>query len=61
MRTIIDYIRSCFCEHDWHVEDIEAEVEYSDKTYPYDNMKRSGVKVYMRCNTCGYNKNHWKV
>jgi len=55
MRTIIDYIMSCFCKHDWHIEEIYKTVS--------DDMggSREGYKVYMRCKVCGYNKNHWKV
>jgi hypothetical protein len=55
MRTIIDYIRSCFCKHDWHIEEIWKEIQSDMGT------SRQGHKVYMRCKICGYNKNHWKV
>ena len=56
MRTIIDYLRSCFCNHDWFIE--ENWVKNTD----YDGTTtRQGTKVYMRCKTCGHHKKHWKT
>lgn len=48
MRRLINYIRSCFCKHDW--EDLgEVKTFWDDSsTRPY---KR--VRTY-RCKKCGY-------
>jgi len=54
MRWLINYIRSCFCKHDWHIEQIYVK-EADDFGY------RNGYKVYMRCKKCGYHKKHWKT
>jgi hypothetical protein len=55
MRGIIDYIRSCFCKHDWHIEE-----KYATSNDYEGTILKQGDKVYMRCKTCGYNKTHWK-
>ena len=48
MRFIINYIRSCFCKHDW---------EFLTKVNAYDefsgNMPASVKRVY-RCRKCGF-------
>jgi len=53
MRTILHYIRQCFCKHQLIFE--EKNISYSNE---YRNVK--GIKVYMRCTKCGFHKNHWK-
>ena len=54
MRTLINYLRQAFCKHDWNVEeDVVSVTSYFETT-------KNGTKVYMRCNKCGYHKNHWK-
>lgn len=52
MRSIINYIRSCFCKHDWELimhtkyyEDVESDTPYRV------------TKVY-RCKKCGYSKKY---
>ena len=55
MRKIIDYIRSCFCKHDWDLLE-RCEMYDSEKA----KMKR-GLKWTYRCKKCGYfkvNKNY---
>ena len=56
MRWLIDYIRSCFCKHDW---------ELIDKKQVYDNTDYwgrtvepyyIGTKWTYRCKKCGYFK-----
>ena len=49
MRWLINYIRSCFCEHEWEtvIENVPA-YENGDSKRPF---KR--IWVY-RCNKCGY-------
>ena len=53
IRKLINYLRSCFCQHDW-------EVLEKVTVLPTDNMGRvTGdvpIKyiVYYRCKKCGY-------
>lgn len=45
MRTLINYIRSCFCKHEWElIFDVRVEGSYGDS-------RRQ--KTY-RCTKCGY-------
>lgn len=48
MRWIINYIRSCFCQHDW-------ELVIDNYKYPLSGQDR--IKVY-RCTKCGYSKKY---
>lgn len=50
MRWLINYIRSCFCEHDWELihNGFVNGGEYYDSYY---------CKVY-RCKKCGYSKKY---
>lgn len=48
MRCLIEYIRSCFCKHDW-------ELIIDNYTYPFSKQDRT--KVY-RCTKCGYSKKY---
>ena len=49
MRTIIQYIRSCFCKHDW---------EYLSPTACWDKSVSTEMPVHYlerwRCKKCGY-------
>lgn len=48
MRWLIDYLKSCFCKHDW---------EFINKTdhYYYDSDTRPWKHTYIyRCTKCGY-------
>lgn len=50
MRWLIDYIRSCFCKHEWElIHDNFVECTYCDDAYH--------CKVY-RCKKCGYSKKY---
>lgn len=54
MRTIINYIRSCFCKHEWELiydRDVKETSNYSCCTSTYS------VKTY-RCVKCGYAKRY---
>lgn len=52
MRWLINYIRSCFCKHDWELIS-EADFYFENKySKPYKN-----VKLY-RCKKCGYSKKY---
>lgn len=47
MKWLINYIRSCFCDHDWeHIHDIRH-IEYEI------NAVIGYTKIY-RCKKCGY-------
>lgn len=48
MRWIINYIRSCFCHHDW---------ELIIDSYKYPSARQDRIKVY-RCTKCGYSKKY---
>jgi len=48
MRWFINYIRSCFCEHDWELI-FNTEVESANEKYH--------VKTY-RCKKCGLSKRY---
>lgn len=48
MRKIIDYIRSCFCKHEW---------ELIIDNYTYPSLRQDMTKVY-RCTKCGYYKKY---
>ena len=52
MRTIINYIRSCFCTHDW--ECLARTSVYSNKE---DTIPDYHVWTY-RCKKCGYSKKY---
>jgi hypothetical protein len=50
LRWFINYLRECFCKHDFNVEEMNVTL-FGDLT---------NVKVYMRCKKCGYHKKHKK-
>lgn len=49
MRWLINYIRSCFCKHDWEIIFDGAVKTYGDGLYY--------AKTY-RCKKCGYSKRY---
>lgn len=54
MRSLIHYIRSCFCKHEFFYDEhrIIEEILWEQKTI--------GVKVSATCKKCGYHKSYWK-
>jgi hypothetical protein len=52
MRLIINYIRSCFCKHDWEMIMNTAYYSNQDAKIPLCYKK-----VY-RCKKCGYSKRY---
>lgn len=53
MRELIDYIRSCFCKHEWEmIFDTEVHDHFTKTIYNTFN-----VKIY-RCKKCGYSKKY---
>lgn len=53
MRFIIEYLRSCFCKHDF----IYAEQWYEEKS---DWGTKESIRVSRTCTKCGYHKSYWK-
>lgn len=51
MRWLIEYIRSCFCKHDW---------ELIIDGYVFPAIKEQRVKVY-RCKKCGHSKRYKEI
>ena len=58
MRKLIDYIRSCFCKHEWEQLDetpVHSSTDYWGRTVePY----LIGIRWTYRCKKCGYFKVH---
>lgn len=50
MRTLIEYIRSCFCKHDW-------ELLFNTDIVNENNKLTNSIKVY-RCKKCGISKRY---
>lgn len=48
MRWLINYIKSCFCKHEWEMI-FNTRVEYGNEAY--------FCKTY-RCKKCGYSKRY---
>lgn len=49
MRWIINYIRSCFCEHEWEL--------IFDGTVGYGDRRHYRTRTY-RCTKCGYSQKY---
>lgn len=49
MRTLINYLRSCFCKHDW--EEVKHVVIYDSE--PFYEDYAIGDKWTYRCKKCG--------
>jgi hypothetical protein len=54
MRWLINYIRSCFCNHEWKFE--ECRYQYSTDY----GSERNGIKVSATCEKCGWHRSYWK-
>lgn len=57
MRWLINYIRSCFCKHEWELifhNDIYSTDPYTGKPNKYPDRSE---KVY-RCRKCGIEKRY---
>ena len=52
MRKLIDYIRSCFCKHEWELLSHDI-AQYSKYTWETKQEKWA-----YRCKKCGYFKVH---
>lgn len=55
MRTLINYIRSLFCKHEFEYG------EHYHTDYGFDgDWERRGTKVSRTCKKCGWHKSYWK-
>ena len=50
MRWIINYIRSCFCKHEWELIFCDEGIDATFRT-------KFSNKIY-RCKKCGYSKRY---
>lgn len=54
MRWLIDYIRSCFCKHEFQ--------EYIGDMYKHYGFMEQSIlttKCTLICKKCGFKKSHW--
>ena len=52
MRTLINYIRSCFCKHEWEM------IFNTERVYRGGDGHQ--IKVY-RCTKCGYSQTYTDI
>jgi len=54
VRWFINYLRQCFCKHEFEKHEEWAQVKgcFGDK--------RTGDRVSLLCTKCGYHKSFWK-
>lgn len=53
MRWLINYLRQCFCKHEFQKSETYAESVG-------DISSKRGMKVSLYCPKCGYHKSFWK-
>lgn len=56
MRWLINYIRSCFCKHEWELlerTDVQSNKDYYGRNVELYNL---GTKWFYRCKKCGLDK-----
>lgn len=53
MRWLINYLRQCFCKHEFQVSE-----HYCTEGSEFSSRK--GYKVALYCPKCGYHKSFWK-
>ena len=57
MRTIINYLRECFCKHEFEYEEIVIKL-FEDF---WGRKKENCTKVSATCKKCGFHKKpYWK-
>ena len=52
LRWLINYIRSCFCKHDWELLEKTSVWDSTVAKYPI------GTKWIYRCKKCGHSKKY---
>lgn len=60
MRRIINYIRQCFCKHDYYVDEMVEQKGFLWNITQGTIQPNMKVKVYVYCKRCGYHTNYWK-
>lgn len=68
MRGLINYIRSCFCKHEWEYEEqkLQAPMVEGSFDFPVYNMTtlerewRTFTQVSITCKKCGYHRSYEK-
>jgi hypothetical protein len=55
MRWLIEYIKSCFCNHKFEYGELHAEI-----TGDFNEIIKQGIRVSATCSKCGYHKSYWK-
>lgn len=59
MRKLINYIRSCFCKHDWKIFNVEKIYIDADDWIRYIEQPYTiKIKWTYRCKKCGHMKTH---
>ncbi len=56
MMWFVDYIRRCFCGHEFKFEEIHYEL-FSEN---HVRLIKSGPRIARTCNKCGWHKSYWK-
>lgn len=56
MRRLIDYIKSCFCKHEWELLKETAVYDNTDYWGRTVEMYPIGKKWFYRCKKCGCSK-----
>lgn len=60
MRNFIQYLRECFCKHEFEYEEGRCVIR-GDGWFVSDTEKvREGIKVSVTCKKCSYHKKYWK-
>lgn len=48
MRRLINYIRSCYCKHDWELLREVRDLGFANNNIPIE------IRLVYRCRKCGY-------
>lgn len=54
MRWLMNYLRQCFCRHDFKTE------EHPNVQYDGWSWTVTGDRVSLLCSRCGYHRSFWK-
>ncbi len=55
MRWLINYLRECFCKHDFEITQ-----QKQMRAWVKGWQKTDDIKVFYICKKCGYHKSWWK-
>jgi hypothetical protein len=59
MKFIINYLRECFCKHDWKTEEKECTI-VTKNCFDDAIFSNKITRVSVTCTKCGYHKNYTK-